>query len=134
MFTVDTSPDTLWVIDDCALIRKLTAVHCRPSGFECVGFEDPVAFLEALEKAILEERAPKVILIDSEMPGLPGVEVVRGVRRAGFGGLVYLHTGTITPTLLTLVVDSGANGAIPKGQSKHKIRWLLGQIGTRKAG
>ncbi|MBY0313443.1 MAG: response regulator [Phycisphaerales bacterium] len=124
----------LWVVDDCPLIRKLTAVHCRPSRFECVGFEDPDALLEALRKAISENRPPKVILIDSEMPGLPGVEVVRGVRRAGFGGLVYLHTGTITPTLLALVVDSGADGAISKSQSNRKIRWLLGQIGTRKSG
>lgn len=128
------SLNILWVIDDCPLIRKLTEVQCRPSGFECVGFDDPVSLLESLEKANLERRLPKVILIDSEMPGMPGIEVVRSVRNAGFAGLVYLHTGTITPQLLTLAMDSGASGAIPKSQSKQKIKWLLGQLSVREAG
>ena len=64
------------IVDDCAdLIRSAKQV-LEPSGFEVLEATNPFA---AVREATL--RRPDVIVVDLNMPGMDGLEVLRHLKR-----------------------------------------------------
>ena len=64
------------IVDDSPISRELVRDILEPSGYEVFEAEDGVA---ALRK--IEETQPHVVLLDIEMPGLDGYEVIRRLRQ-----------------------------------------------------
>src|SRR5262245_34281178 len=64
------------IVDDSPISRELVRDILEPNGYEVFEAEDGVA---ALRK--IEETQPHVVLLDIEMPGLDGYEVIRRLRR-----------------------------------------------------
>jgi DNA-binding NarL/FixJ family response regulator len=67
---------------------------------------------EALEK--IEQRRPRVALLDIGMPRLSGIEVARRAAEAAPETAVLLYTGLGDRALLTEALDAGARGFVLK--------------------
>src|SRR5918911_5302489 len=69
--------------------------------------------LEAL--ALDAERAPDVLLLDLEMPGLDGVGVLRRLRQTGARTRAIVFTVFDTDERIIAAVEAGAGGRPPQG-------------------
>lgn len=68
-------PDTILVIDDDALSRKVLCHSLTQSGYRCMESPDGES---GLRKA--QEIRPALLLLDFDMPGINGAEVLRQLR------------------------------------------------------
>ena len=104
------------VVDDDLPILALMRSLLREFGFEAVTAESgPDALAEA------RKRRPSVVLIDKNMPGMTGDEVIRALRNEpGFDGLpILILSGerVSSPELKAL----GADGAVLKPFDVHAL-------------
>jgi sigma-B regulation protein RsbU (phosphoserine phosphatase) len=75
MFTANNSEAEILIVDDDALSRKILAQVLTSSGYNCQVCENGV---EALE--IIRARPPSLLLLDFDMPGANGAEVLKQLR------------------------------------------------------
>jgi len=82
------SKKTILVVDDDAFIRKLLSEFLTKQGYK-------VLLAESGEKAleILEPGTVQVALIDLKMPGMDGVQTMKGIKTRDAGVLIILMTG-----------------------------------------
>jgi DNA-binding NtrC family response regulator len=66
---------SILVIDDEPLIRKMLAEFFSSQGFEIVGVEDGKAGID-----LLKQRKFDLLLVDLSMPGIGGIDVLREVK------------------------------------------------------
>jgi CheY-like chemotaxis protein len=101
------------VVDDDPVALETSKAVLEGLGHEVVVREHALG----TTSAILDER-PDVVLVDVEMPALPGDELIRVVRRRGAAlGLetvFILYSGRNLGELERLVEETGAVGAIEK--------------------
>jgi CheY-like chemotaxis protein len=118
--TAMTSKPIILVVDDDLPILVLMRNLLREFGFEAVTAESGA---EALVEA--RKRKPSVVLIDKNMPGMTGDEVIRALRaEPGFDGLpiLILSGEQISKSDLKAL---GADGAVLK---PFDIRELIAQL------
>lgn len=104
-----TSKPIILVVDDDLPILALMRSLLREFGFEAVTAENGRDALAEVRK-----RRPSVVLIDKNMPGMTGDEVIRALRsEPGFDGLpiLILSGEHITSSELKAL---GADGAVLK--------------------
>ena len=114
-----TSQDALplvLLIDDDLVSREVTATVLTMSGYTVHTAEDGVAALVLLAAAEDRSQAvkpepnspeplrPDVILMDSQMPGLSGTQLI-GELRARSSARIYVVSGSNPPTELTAAAD-----------------------------
>ena len=101
----------IYLVEDDASNRELVLYTLRATGFEAVGFERG----EELWKG-LEEKLPKLILLDIMLPGDDGLTILKKLRS-------YAPTSRIPVIMLTakgseydkvIGLDTGADDYIPK--------------------
>ena len=73
-----TSRAQILVVDDDPVSRKILARLLASAGYECLECEDGT---EAL--AIVDAKQPSLLLLDFDMPGLNGTEVLESLRSDG---------------------------------------------------
>jgi DNA-binding response OmpR family regulator len=80
----------VWVIDDCSLSAKLLERMIVSSGGEVT------VFTKATETASLANSGhwPLLILIDQQMPDLPGTTLCKRLRAAGYTGELALMSAS----------------------------------------
>jgi putative two-component system response regulator len=98
------------VVDDDALARQALRRILEGRGFEVQEAEDGTEALEILHDSV------DLVLLDLEMPGMTGIEVLREIRsRERFSGLpVVLVTETNAEEARRKAVEYGANDIISK--------------------
>src|SRR5260370_12087323 len=69
------SPAQILVVDDDAMRRKMLVQVLASAGYECRECEDGT---EALE--LIKAKQPSLLLLDFDMPGLNGAEVLKRLR------------------------------------------------------
>lgn len=102
------------VVDDSAFSRELTVEALRGFGvqirYACSSAEDAIQ--------ILRDHPVDLLLVDCEMPGLDGCELVRWVRHSGHDPNAYvpviMTAGHVRRSKLGAVRDCGANYLITK--------------------
>lgn len=104
-----TSKPIILVVDDDLPILALMRTLLREFGFEAVTAESGA---EAI--AATRARRPSAVLIDRNMPGMSGDELIRALRREpGFDGLpILIISGQ--PVSSAELSALGADGAILK--------------------
>jgi two-component system, OmpR family, phosphate regulon response regulator PhoB len=108
------------VVDDDLPILALMRSLLREFGFEAVTAESGREAIDAVRK-----RRPSAALIDKNMPGMTGAELIRALRNEpDFDGLpiLILSGEPVTPTELKAL---GADGAVLK---PFDIQALIAQL------
>ncbi len=124
MPTMDT-PSRLLVVDDDAGVLTIVERFASPLGFDVVVRGSGHEALHCLA-----EVKPDVALVDLQMPGLGGIDVLRAVRAADPDCQVILMTGNATVETAIEAVKAGALDYITKPFDLARLRGLL--VGVRE--
>ncbi len=102
----------IWCVEDDVTIRDIEVYALQSTGFEARGFEDGIAFWEALQK----EKRPELVVLDVMLPGMDGVEILKKIRvSAEFGDLpVIMATAKGTEYEKIQSLDLGADDYVVK--------------------
>jgi two-component system, NtrC family, nitrogen regulation response regulator NtrX len=105
------------VVDDVAAMAEQYAYDLKRVG----GYETLIAASgrEALD--LLEREAVDCVLLDLEMPGMDGFEVLRGMARRQSSPPVIVYTGTGNYDRCVQAIRLGAQGFIDKAESMERV-------------
>ena len=67
----------IWCVEDDPSIRDIEIYALRSTGFEARGYEDGLAFWEALEK-----EKPELVILDVMLPGMDGIQLLRQMKES----------------------------------------------------
>src|ERR1041384_3263241 len=85
-----TVPDRLvFVVDDDPVVLRATAFLLDAFGWDAATFESAQACLDAL----LQGRLPVCVLVDLEMPGMTGADLLEQLRARGIDVPAVVVTG-----------------------------------------
>lgn len=101
---------TCVVADDHPAVLEAVAEFLVQGGVEVVARARDGQ--EALEK--IEQRKPRVALVDVRMPKLGGIELTRRAARSAAETSILLYTGYGDRALLTEALDAGVKGFVLK--------------------
>ncbi len=104
-----TTKPVILVVDDDAPILTLMKNILREFGFEAMVASTGAAALESAR-----ERTPDLVLLDKNMPGMSGSEVIQEIRaqaRLAHIPILILSGDPVEPRELA---ELGANGAVQK--------------------
>jgi two-component system nitrogen regulation response regulator NtrX len=119
-------------VDDEPSIREVLAGYFEhaygPRGFVVETAADGLSALTAVR-----ERRPALILLDIDMPGMTGVEVLQSVRAIDARIPVIMVTGNASTRVAGEVIKSGAYSYLPKPVKfqylDHIVATVLGSAG-----
>ena len=108
------TPDkTILIVDDEPAVREALAAffedHYGPRGYRVVTAGDGAEALAAVRR-----RRPALVLLDIDMPGMNGVEALRGVRAIDARIPVIMVTGNTSARVAGEVIKDGAYSYLPK--------------------
>lgn len=126
------SNKTILIVDDEPVVREVLSGffehHYGPRGYRV---ETACDGTEAL--AAVRRRRPALILLDIDMPGMNGVEALRGVRAIDARIPVIMVTGNPSARVAGEVVKDGAYSYLPKPVKfqylSHLAATVLGPAG-----
>jgi DNA-binding NarL/FixJ family response regulator len=105
------------IVDDHPLFRRGLREHLEASGLEVVGEAETVEEAEALAN----QAAPKVILLDSRMPGNSAVDTTMRLQLASSGSEVLLMTLAPETGPVMDAIRAGASGCLLKDSDGGQI-------------
>jgi CheY-like chemotaxis protein len=100
---------TILVVDDEPQLRLLYAEFLDLLGFRICTARNGT---EAL--AMVEQERPQLILLDVEMPGMNGIEVLCRLRAEHFGGKVLMMSGSWSETVMARAYELGVARLVSK--------------------
>jgi two-component system nitrogen regulation response regulator NtrX len=107
------SARTILIVDDEPAVREVLVGYFEhqygPRGFTVETATDGAQALAAVRR-----RRPALILLDIEMPGVDGVETLRGVRAIDPAIPVIMVTGNASTRVAGEVIKDGAYSYLPK--------------------
>ena len=102
---------TVLVVEDNVLMRKLFVRCLEEGGYTVVEADDPRVVIE-----LMREIAPDLVVMDIVMPNVSGVELIKQIR--GDAALaatpVVAVTNLATPADKRRLADAGFNGHVSK--------------------
>lgn len=108
----------LLIVDDHPVVRDgLVAILSTQSDFHIAG--EAASGLEAL--ALVKKEQPDVLLLDLEMPGMDGVEVIRRLRDLYPAVKIVVFTAFDTDERILSAVQAGAKGYLLKGAPRSEL-------------
>ncbi len=103
------SSSTLFVVDDDASIREALAIVFNRQGYEVTAFADGDSFLGAART-----RTPACILLDVNMPGRSGIDVLKELDAGHYGAPIFIISGQRDIPLAVDAIKAGAFDFIEK--------------------
>ena len=105
------------VVDDVAAMAEQYAYDLKRLG----GYDTTVAVGGADALDVLSREPIDCVVLDLEMPGTDGFEVLRGLKRLGIETPVIVYTGTGTYDRCVQAVRMGAYGFIDKTERVERV-------------
>ena len=100
---------TILVVDDDPDIREVLRDRLESLGYQVLSASNGREGLELLEK-----QSPQLLLLDIEMPGMNGLEVLKEIRRREIDVTVVMITAYGTIERAVQAMKQGAYDFIPK--------------------
>lgn len=100
---------TILHVDDDPQMTRLVANRLTPLGYEVTSLNEPSRALE-----MVTASDPRVILLDVDMPGVNGIDLLQEIKRACGGSQVIMLTGQVSIQTLLHSYRSGAEFCIFK--------------------
>jgi len=128
-----TASRTILIVDDDPSVREVLTGYFEhqygPRGYSVETASDGAQALAAVRR-----RRPALILLDIEMPGMDGVETLRGVRALDPAIPVIMVTGNASTRVAGEVIKDGAYSYLPKPVKfqylDHLAATVLGPAGA----
>jgi DNA-binding NarL/FixJ family response regulator len=114
----DDAPVRVIIIDDHRMFAEsLARLLSDEPDIDVVATEgDGTAGLAAVER-----YAPRVVLLDNQLPGRAGVEVARDIRASRPDTMVVMLTGALDDRVLVAAIDAGCSGFLTKGHASAAV-------------
>ena len=117
------------VVDDSAMVRKMTMKLLRSLGHSCDEADDG----DVAVSLVRSNGSYDIILIDNQMPRMTGEEATRIIRKElNFNGMIFGVTGNALAEDVQSFIDKGANEVIIKplnaGILEKAIRSFLTKV------
>ncbi|MFM7389786.1 MAG: response regulator, partial [Vampirovibrionales bacterium] len=100
------------IVDDSAVMRKVIIRELLKCGVEAGNITEAGDGLEGLEAA--SKDSFNLILMDWNMPGMLGIDVVRKLREVGISTPIMMVTTEGEKTNVVLAIQAGANNYLVK--------------------
>jgi len=119
----------LLAVDDDKAIRQYLTVVCKRLGFEV----ESVADKSALERQLVAV-SPDIILLDLQLPGEDGVQILKMLKDYGSNARIILVSGMDERTISTIIkvgesLGLNMDGALTKPVLIDTLRNKLGKLG-----
>jgi len=99
------------VVDDDVEVRRLLRVHFElTDGFACV--DEAADAREAVALAALHQ--PDVIVLDSMMPGLSGLDAVPDLKQGSPESIIVMFSAVLDSAAIGSFRGMGVDGVVPK--------------------
>jgi CheY-like chemotaxis protein len=123
---------TILIVDDEPAVREVLTGYFEhqygPRGYRVETAADGAEALMAVRR-----RRPALILLDIEMPGMDGVQALRGVRAIDPRIPVIMVTGNEDTRVAAEVIRDGVHAYLPKpvkfAYLEHLVATVLGPAG-----
>jgi CheY-like chemotaxis protein len=113
---------TLLIVDDSAMVRKMTRRLMEAAGHICHEAVDGIAAIDTMKGFIDSGQVIDAILMDNQMPRMMGSDATKLIReQLGYKGVVIGVTGNVLEEDVRLFVANGANEVIIKPLNKEKF-------------
>lgn len=118
----------LLVVDDDAPVRMVISKQAARFGYEVSTAEDGLQARDIL----LENKSPRLVIMDWMMPNLSGIAVCKEIRAANlkYQPYIIVMTARSAPDDIAEALDAGADDFIAKPYSPVELRARLG-VGRR---
>jgi len=80
----------------------------------------------------VQDTKPDVLLLDLDMPGIDGVEVIRRVKQLKLPVRILVLSGYGDEDLIHLVLEQGVSGYLVKDDAPQKVGDSIRQIANRR--
>src|SRR3954452_1350186 len=126
---METRPGHILIVDDDPLNRRLLEKSLEASGHHTVAADNGFAGLSAID-----DDAPDLILLDIEMPGLDGIEVLERLKgdAARQHIPVIMISGVEDTESIVRCIEAGAEDFLPKPFDPVILRARIGAGLNRK--
>jgi two-component system nitrogen regulation response regulator NtrX len=118
---------TILIVDDEPSVREVLIGYFEhqygPRGYSVEAAADGAQALAAVRR-----KRPALILLDIEMPGMDGVEALRGVRAIDPAIPVIMVTGNASTRVAGEVIKGGAYSYLPKPVKFQYLDHLVATI------
>ena len=112
------------VIDNESRLRATIAMLLQNSGYQVSTAEDGVKALSRLGEDLY-----RLVLLDLELPDIPGIEILRTIRSSYPNLLVVVFTSEASPDIIQEALELGVNDYLLKPSDPNfiieKLRSLL---------
>ena len=104
-----TTPDTIYLVDDDASVRRGIGRLLRAAGYDVVTCETPEAFL-----ALTEFTKPACLLVDLRMPKMTGLELQSALDDRGRHPPIVMFSGHADASTSERAMSAGAVAVLSK--------------------
>ncbi|QCK86369.1 response regulator transcription factor [Phreatobacter aquaticus] len=99
----------LYLVDDDPSVRDALGLVFEQAGFRVSGFADGPGLLQALQ-----HRSADILLVDVQLPGPSGLDVLRHLHARKFPGPIILMSGHADIPMAVEAIKAGATDIIEK--------------------
>lgn len=115
----------LYLVDDDPSVRDALALVFEQAGFRVSGFADGPGLLSALQ-----HRSADVLLVDVQLPGPSGLDVLRHLHARKFPGPIILMSGHAD---IPMAVEAIKAGAVDLIEKPFNLDRLVAQVASALA-
>ena len=114
--------------DSVALCDRLVKMISEIAGIEIVGLSGDVL----AAKAAIDKLVPNVVILDIQMPGGSGIDVLRAVKETGSSTIVIMLTNHPEPQYKHKCLELGADYFFSKSTDAQRLLALMAELASRQ--
>src|SRR3954447_26962814 len=109
MSVTDQGAREIFIVDDDPLVLNALTIVLSREGYQVTGFGEGASFLDAAKA-----RTPTCIILDVQMPGQSGLEILRDLNAQQYPAPIFIMSGVGDIPMAVEAIKSGALDFIQK--------------------